>query len=423
MQLKRLSLTHVRAFEQAEFEFRPGMNLLVGVNGAGKSTVLDVLRKMLSQTLPKFAAASSRITIPFEKDDITVGQRALTAHLEFETAGTVFKHLVHLPREGYVIDDARDGEVRDQTYELIERNDLTPDKPRILRPLREQSEQPLALYFSPHRSLPNMQSPNKSETAGNQAAAYINALVNHRGLHLRELAQWWLVQEALFQESGDKLYTRRLTILNDAISTFLDNCANLRGVREPEVTLLINKEDTTLDVRQLSDGERSVLAMVFDLAQRLAKSNPKLEDPLREGKAVVLIDELDLHLHPGWQRAIVEKLTRTFPNCQFIATTHSPQIVGEVPPENIIILEASLQPYRPLQSLGMDSNWILQFLMGDTNRNLTIVQKLDDISELIEEDQFEQAASEINELREHIGDFPELVRLQTRLDRLQILGV
>ncbi|MBN1488048.1 MAG: AAA family ATPase [Anaerolineae bacterium] len=421
MKLNRLTLTNVRAFEQAEFEFHPGMNLLVGINGAGKSTVLDALRIMLSQTLPEFTAATKRIAIPFEKDDIAVGQGALTANLEFEAAGVAFEHLVHLPREDHVVDEIREGQVRDQTYELVEHNVLTPNQSRILKPLRKKREQPLAVHFSTRRSLPIMKSPGKSETAKNQASAFVHALDNDRGLHIYELAQWWLVQEALSTEKPE--LARYLTVLNDALSVFLDNCTNLRAVREPEETLLIDKEGATLDVRQLSDGERSVLALVLDVARRLAKVNPDLENPLEKGKAVVLIDELDLHLHPSWQRTIVNKLTRTFPKCQFIATTHSPQILGEVSPENITILEYGEAPYHPLQSLGMDSNWILQFLMGDTDRNRTISQKLDSISELIEEDKYVQAQSEIDVLRDDIGDFPELVRLQARLERLQILGV
>lgn len=124
---------------------------------------------------------------------------------------------------------------------------------------------------------------------------------------------------------------------------------------------------TTLEVSQLSDGERGILALVLDLTRRLAQANPSMEDPAAEAEAVVLIDELDLHLHPKWQRQIVTKLTKTFPKCQFIATTHSPQIVGEVGHRRIQMI-ADGQVYSPTHSYGVDSSRVLEEIMGANPR-------------------------------------------------------
>lgn len=415
MQIKKLKLTHFRVFEEAEFEFHPGMNLIVGINGAGKSTVLDALRVVFSKVLPRLTASKSLISF-FSDTDITIGQDSLVVDLEFLAHDIPFECSV---RREFGEDDF----------------ELKPDRRDILGPLKKKGQQPLAVYFSVQRSLPNVKQPRKSEIAENQAAAFVFSL-SPRDLRLSTIGYWWLNQE----KSEDSVRARHLDVLRKAVTLFLDECfdfhvereelpqkldeeGNIIEVPQPKPELFISKGKTKLNVRQLSEGERGILALVLDLARRISLTNPELEDPLAEGQVVVLIDELDLHLHPSWQRTIVEKLTRTFPACQFIATTHSPQILGEVPSEDIIILEHGRQPYRPHQSLGMDSNWILKFLMGDTDRNRAIVQKLDDISELIEENKFEQAESAINELREQIGDFPALVRLQTRLERLQILGV
>jgi len=420
MQLKRLALTQVRGFERAEFTFQPGMNVLVGVNGAGKSTVLEALRILLSQLLPKFTPSRSRPD-EFEKTDIRVGRLALTAELWFEVAGTEFDYLVHIPREDFQIDASREGEVRDQSYIFSERHELTPDGPTSEEILKSDSTAPVAVYFSTRRTLTNMITPNTSSTVRGQALAYAEAL-GHRELRLLGFARWWLVQEALGKESGRSHFGERMEVLNDAVCRFLDGCSNLRAVREPEITMLIDKMDGPLDVRQLSDGERGLLSLVLDLARRLAHANPGLDNPLLEGKAIVLIDELDLHLHPGWQRDVVHKLVKTFPKCQFIVTTHSPQIIGEVPPEQIILLENG-KVITTDRSLGMDANWILEFLMGTAPRNPATEQKLETISDLLEDEQFDLAEEKINELRAQIGEFPELVRLQTRLDRMRILGV
>jgi predicted ATP-binding protein involved in virulence len=105
--------------------------------------------------------------------------------------------------------------------------------------------------------------------------------------------------------------------------------------------LLVTKDGMLLDARQLSDGERGLLALVLDLAKRLSQANPGLSDPVKLGEAVVLIDELDLHLHPKWQRTIVERLTKVFPRCQFIATT-LPQIVAAVEPSKCSLTAAGV---------------------------------------------------------------------------------
>src|SRR5690606_19957875 len=120
---------------------------------------------------------------------------------------------------------------------------------------------------------------------------------------------------------------------------------------DDQYTLTVDKGKTTLNINQLSDGERGVLALVMDIARRLYQANPGLNDPLKEGEAVILIDELDLHLHPKWQRSIVENLIRVFPNCQFIASTHSPQIIGEVEPKSITVIDNGTN--KPATSYGM----------------------------------------------------------------------
>jgi recombinational DNA repair ATPase RecF len=439
MELKRLTLTQFRAFEQAEFVFTPGMNLIAGINGAGKSTVLDVLRVLLSQTLPEFTASKSKPDF-FTADDIAVGRDYLTAELQFEALGMDFSYLAHKQGEEYGNKPSQPKSVPEPAhhvgrrqrialrrapkkgYRLPEYYELYTDED-IPRQSKANSEQPFAVYFSTRRSLLSRTSSSKAQrSVGGQAVAFAEALLVHRELSAREFAEWWLVREALASE-GDKKAKLILHELRSAVLAFLDTFSDLRAMHGDDgATLKLTKGNIELDARQLSDGERGILSLVLDLARRLAQANPNLDEPLHNGRAVVLIDELDLHLHPRWQRTIVQKLIETFPGCQFIATTHSPQIIGEVPPEQIILLEQGKQPYRPDQSLGMDSNWILQILMDTPDRNEETTRELERISDLIEDGEYEEAAAAIQQLREQIPSDPELARLQTRLDRLQILG-
>jgi hypothetical protein len=256
-------------------------------------------------------------------------------------------------------------------------------------------------------------------------------------MNLPRFGSWWLAQKTLSLEADKNLSQQKIKRFEQVIYKFMEGCTNFRvekktyqhkdrdgkATERVETRMLVDKGDSQLNVLQLSDGERGMLALILDLANRLMDANPDMEDPIKNGKAIVLIDEVDLHFHPRWQRDIVRKLTNTFSGCQLIATTHSPQIVGEVLPENIIILEEGKQPYSPDQSLGMDANWILEFLMGTTSRNQIIQGQIEKISDLIEKQKFKKAQFEIDRLRENgLDRDPELLKLQTRLERILILG-
>ncbi len=106
-------------------------------------------------------------------------------------------------------------------------------------------------------------------------------------------------------------------------------------------SLVLKTTERSLRVSQLSDGTRAILAMVADLAHRCVRLNPHLKDPTKETPGLVLIDEIDLHLHPEWQQIVLSQLTKAFPKVQFIVSSHSPQVLSTVSRDQIRILDAS----------------------------------------------------------------------------------
>ena len=185
---------------------------------------------------------------------------------------------------------------------------------------------------------------------------------------------------------------QQLEAVREAIYSLIPAFSNLRVRRSP-LRMTVTKDGEELIINQLSDGEKCLLAMVGDLARRLAIANPSLPDPL-QGSGVVLIDEIELHLHPKWQREIIPALTRTFPNCQFIVTTHSPQVISHVKPEGIYILEktdAGVIAKRPESSYGRDSNRILEDLMDVPARPQEIKDSLHELFRLIDEGNLDDA--------------------------------
>ncbi|MFT4930014.1 MAG: putative ATP-binding protein involved in virulence, partial [Phenylobacterium sp.] len=158
-----------------------------------------------------------------------------------------------------------------------------------------------------------------------------------------------------------------LNWVKKAVTAFMPAFKCLRIQRSPYPDMLIDKDGVTLSVLQLSQGERSLLALVGDIARRLVLLNPSREDPL-QGDGVVLIDEIDLHLHPKWQQNVLPNLLNTFPNIQFIVTTHSPQVLTTVPNECIRMLTSDGVKIPSIQTLGEESRTTLEDVMQVDSR-------------------------------------------------------
>jgi predicted ATP-binding protein involved in virulence len=274
----------------------------------------------------------------------------------------------------------------------------------------------LAVLFSTNRAVPSERAPGKNVAAGGIAAAFADAFAN-RELRLGEFAAWMRVQEALKSERASA--GRALAAFEDAVTRFLPGYSHLRVAGDERPRLLIDRGGTTVAVRQLSDGERGTLALVLDLTRRLAQANPEMTDPAAEAEAVVLIDEIDLHLHPKWQRQIVRNLTAAFPRCQFIATTHSPQVIGEVEHDRIQII-ADGQVYSPTHSYGVDSSRVLEEVLDADPRTEAVGDLLAKISGAIGQHQFPQARELLVQLVGKLGeDDPEVTRIRTLLDFME----
>ena len=390
MRVARLKLANVRAIEAAEFRFRPGFNLVVGVNGVGKTTVLDALAVCLSDVVRR--ANRVRLNaVRFDLADMRLGADALDIECEIEGGGenARYGYALHKTRESAVPREEKAGMPREQVHDTPERAEFVGAPPPAATG-DEPGGRPLAIMFSTNRAVPSERAPAKGATAGGVNAAFSGALSNRRRLHLAECEAWMRVQEVLSSERPAA--KRVLASLEAAVTCFLSDYRNPRigGASESGGFLLIDRGAMTLPVKLLSDGERGVLAMVLDLTRRLAQANPEMDDPAGEAEAVVLIDEIELHLHPGWQRRIVGNLTKSFPKCQFIATTHSPQVIGEVEHDRIHVM-ADSQVHPPSHSFGVDSSRVLEEVMDTDSRTESVKDLLSRISRAIGDDRYDDA--------------------------------
>jgi predicted ATP-binding protein involved in virulence len=160
-----------------------------------------------------------------------------------------------------------------------------------------------------------------------------------------------------------------LDIINSVYSEIYEDFIRLELVNNDDgkdkVRMVLTESNFFL--HQLSDGQRVFLGMIGDIARRLILLNDSSDDPLM-GHGIIIIDEVELHLHPKWQQKIIWVLRKCFPNIQFIVSTHSPQILGEVESKHLRLL--TLQESReikvtiPEQSYGLTSSEIVEELMG-----------------------------------------------------------
>ncbi len=436
MRVASLKLANVRAMETAEFTFQPGFNLIVGVNGVGKSTVLDALRICLSRILPAITESRAK-AMSFAVDDIRTGLPFLDAELSFIIGRDEFRFTRRQWRETFAPDDQenidrlrleiRNSErLRERARNLLrdleashgvsDSDTFTPSQSQLKKAAGSEAVTPNCIYFSTNRSIASYAGPSKSKTAGGKSSAYAEALLS-RPMYIAQFADWMRVQAALSTEQ--RAAARHLEVLQSAAARFLPAYTNLRPSDDDASRLVIDQGEVTLGVDQLSDGERSVLALVLDIARRLSQANPSLEDPLTDGNAVVLIDEVDLHLHPKWQRQIVRNLTAAFPGCQFIATTHSPQVIGEVKHDRISIITEG-RVYSPNYSFGVDSSRILEEIMDTDPRAIEIEDLLSNISQEIGKKRYDSARSRLGNLIAYLGENdPEVTRIRTLLDFLE----
>ena len=416
MRVTSLKLTNIRAIEAAEFRFKPGFNLIVGVNGVGKTSVLRALTVNLSaivRGVNREARTSSVET--FAVDDIRFKAGALTAECHVDIAGEAIAYLTHRPRTRFRVKRTSRGLPRAPVTDIPEIHGFLNGAPRLATD-SDEGGRPFALFFGVGRASDRSTDPTKGSTHGGIRSA-ISGAFRSRSLRVSELEEWVRVQQRLRKELPQA--RRVMAALEKAIQRFLPGYKNLRVVERPQRDLVIDLNGKPLPVRQLSDGERGVLSIVVDLTRRLALGNPTMPDPASKAEAVVMIDEIDLHLHPKWQRQIVRNLTAAFPRCQFIATTHSPQVIGEVHHDRIQII-ADGQVYSPSHSFGVDSSRILEEIMDADPRSQEIGALLSQISQDVGKQRYESARELLVQLVEKLGENdPEVTRIRTLLDFMQ----
>lgn len=453
MKLKKITLANFRGFDQIDLDFSDDVTVIAGVNGVGKSGALKALTSALSLALPRFTVCRES-SLSLNDTDVQADKLGLSismtlcldsakvivdltraAPLAADRAESLIKRRDDLrfatretkkgsKEELDINDEIRRIEIQlDQASDIaavrVLPDDATTDGDELVASLKGQNKQPLAVFYSTSRFLSRLP-PTLPKTKKIDAATAYDKALNQLEVSLNDFANWYRV---VASEATTATKNRLFQQLQQAIQIFLPEVRDLalHDGRPPRFS--VKKNGQPLFLEQLSDGERGLLALVFDLTRRLAIANSDSENPIAEGVAVVLIDEIELHLHPKWQRDVLQRLRDIFKACQFVVTTHSPLVLGEVPARCVRFLEfvdGKVDVTVPAEAYGMDANRILQEFMGAPVRNQQVERELKILFELIDQERFDEARAAIAALERKLGEEePELTRASSLIRFLE----
>ena len=418
MRLETLYLQNFRGYAERTFSLHPQFNLVIGENGAGKTSFLEAAAIAIGSWLLGFPGHDSRNILERDVRRVLdsvenryrelpqypvrvratgalhiaragrVGEREEIKYFGQNTKGQLYPYLLPVDWERSIEatggKTTRRGAAKLKVWADKMAHAVSASEPRIL---------PLIRYFGAGRlweSVRDTQGKALSKHKGRQPAELAeNADELDRAFHDFEvlskpfygyrmsvdkrcnpddLLRWMGVER--HSELDEETPSRALRLVYQAIQSMLPEIASVRYSVKLRTLVLKYQNGEQHTFSELSDGYRNVVAMAADLAIKAAMLNPQLaEKALEMTPGVVLIDELDLHLHPKWQRRVIADLRRTFPMLQFICTTHSPFLIQSLRSgEELIMLDAG-QPTANLAHMPVEE--IAQGIMGVSNTEVS----------------------------------------------------
>lgn len=378
MKIKQLELKNFHGFDERVLTFSDQFTAVVGDNGSGKTAILDGLAVALGGFLSGFSGVQSRY---IRRDEIyrktyiqgglSVTQRPGPARVS--SVGTIGDQELEWARELRGIQNATTSKEAKPiiSYASALQNQVNKGVPVHL---------PIISYYGTGRLWIQKQEREGRlkdfRPRNDRMDGYTFCL--EPASSEKHFTKW--LEKMTYIELQRKQTPGVLSAVRKAVSTCMKTWRTIEFDVDSEELRVTKEDGSILPFRLLSDGVRNMIGMVADIAHRMAMLNPALEDFVTtETAGVVLIDEIDLHLHPSWQRTIVNDLKRTFPKVQFIVTTHSPFIIQSLE-------EGEL---RRLQEIDDDEEVV---------RDEFVNKSIEDIAERVMQIEGVQRSEKLNEM-------------------------
>lgn len=431
MKIKKLQLSNFRRFADFTIEFDEKLTVLVARNGAGKSSVLDAVATAIGSFLTRLPKVSG--INPKETDFRVLPDGSKPAYMRIACESFA----------GIEWDRTEKRDQSKKTAGLIPaakgQKNLHEYVDTFIDAFNEARnfELPIFIYYGTGRAVFDIPKRTKGFAKDFTRFEALQGALESRTNFRRFVEYFYYLEDIENKRQKEQrsfdVEIPELKAIRAAITKLMPEFSNPRSVSPAGIVVdwRVNDKIKELRIEQLSDGYRTTLAMVMDIAARMAEANPDKIDPLTTS-GIILIDEIDLHLHPGWQQRILPDLMRTFENIQFIVTTHSPQVVTSVPAKSLRVIEWEQEEPRLIPvdfSLGAEAQQMLMQVLGVEPRpeQLDIVIKLHKYQNLVSENRWD--TEEATELRTELDNWgaehePELMRLDLdiRLKELDRLG-
>ena len=437
MKLKNIKIKNYRCFKQADIDFDEHVTLIVGKNGVGKTAILDAVAVSVSTFLLGIDGGVSRSIL---KDD---------ARYEFhDLDGTIdpqHQFPVSIDSMGNCLDKQNVKWVRSLNSEngkttIKDAGELTNIAQKVQNQIMTGDKSlvlPLISYYGTGRLYAQKKEKRniKLLTEFRRQVGYVDCMAAESNEKL--MLNWFQMQTLKSLQDQQKTgVIERSLLLKTVEKAICRSYERISGSKNAALTFDLDTHRLVLEFEaadgsaqkfamdEMSDGYKNTLSMIGDIAYRMAVLNPTLGDRvLGETPGVVLIDEVDLHLHPQWQQTILSDLHAIFPNVQFIVSSHAPAVINSVPREQIRILDNG-EIYMPAaQTYGRDANSILREVMKVSERPADVVQRLDAFYACMDENDYEEAGKMLTEIEEIVGtNDPDIAAARTSLDLEKMLG-
>ncbi|MDP5292456.1 AAA family ATPase [Oceanimonas sp. CHS3-5] len=432
MKLTKLTLQNYRRFEDFEITFHPELTVIAARNGQGKTTALEAIAAALGPFVGAF--------------DMGKSQQIARTDARFSVVGNGFENEQNFP----VVIQAEADEPAIQWQRALnspkgrtttkEAAPLADWGKQLQSEIRDDpnTELPVVAYYPSSRLWVNHKDVSgKSVISGSRSLGYEDCLTSSSSF--KQMQKW--VQDATRsaqQETEFKGYQKsNLKPRLDGIQRAVNQAMQDEGWSEFHYSfahgelVMWHVDHGLLPVSLLSDGVRAMISLVADIAFRCARLNGHLNEQAPElTPGIVLIDEVDLHLHPAWQQRVINSLRSAFPNIQFIVSTHSPQVLSSVHKESIRTIgrnaDGKFVAEIPLaRSYGEISSDVLETIMlVDPYPPIAERKDLNRLVELVDQGyyQTQEADSLFKKLAASLGEnHPALVRLQRSIQRQEVL--
>jgi predicted ATP-binding protein involved in virulence len=416
MFLKNIKILNFRAIENAEIKFENGFNIIIGDNGVGKTSILEAISVALGGFLVGIDGINTK---HFRNEEIRCVSELLgqgSYNMRYITPIQV-KCSIELEDENYIWTRSKSSIKASRS--TVEPRDICKKASQISQ--NADGILPLLNYQSAARM--GAQKREKKEDIFkkdnfSRNVGYTDCLSQESNVKL--LLSWCKKMEQVSWQQSQKI--AEYEAVKNALSKFMsimDNSTITNVIYDKRQEELMYKDGhKVLPIRLLSAGYQSLIWMVLEIAYRMAVLNPNLlEDVTNETKGIVLIDELDLHLHPKWQWKVVTALKKTFPSIQFIATTHSPIILASCKNERLISIDSNMNIEYKKSLYGLPINDVLVTYQNSDSIVSNVKAKLAEFYKALVMQEYNNASDILTTLIDELGeDNPEIVGAKMTLD-------